>query len=407
MTFPSVEEQMEIIRRGAEEIIPEEELVKKIERSIREDKPLIVKEGFDPTAPDLHLGHMVSIRKLKQFQDLGHTVVFLIGDFTGMIGDPSGKNEMRRRMTREEVLQNAETYKQQIFKVLDPEKTVIDFNSRWLSKLTFEDVLVLTSKYTVARMLERDDFQKRYREGRPISIMEFLYPLAQAYDSVALKADVELGGTDQKFNLLVGRDIMREYGLEPQVILTLPLLVGLDGVEKMSKSLGNYIGIQDPPNEMYGKTMSIPDHLIYTYFELATDVPSSELANIKKQLEDPQVNPRDLKARLAFEIVRLYHGEQAARRAEEEFNRVFRQKELPEEMPEYVYDPSEGKVWIVRLLSSAGLAPSNAEARRLIKQGAVSIDGQKISDPDLEFVPENNSVIKVGKRRFLRIVHRN
>ena len=407
MTFPSVEEQMEIIRRGAEEIIPEEELVKKIERSIREDKPLIVKEGFDPTAPDLHLGHMVSIRKLKQFQDLGHTVVFLIGDFTGMIGDPSGKNEMRRRMTREEVLQNAETYKQQIFKVLDPEKTVIDFNSRWLSKLTFEDVLVLTSKYTVARMLERDDFQKRYREGRPISIMEFLYPLAQAYDSVALKADVELGGTDQKFNLLVGRDIMREYGLEPQVILTLPLLVGLDGVEKMSKSLGNYIGIQDPPNEMYGKTMSIPDHLIYTYFELATDVPSSELANIKKQLEDPQVNPRDLKARLAFEIVRLYHGEQAARRAEEEFNRVFRQRELPEEMPEYVYDPSEGKVWIVRLLSSAGLAPSNAEARRLIKQGAVSIDGQKISDPDLEFVPENNSVIKVGKRRFLRIVHRN
>ena len=405
MAFPSVQEQMEIIRRGAEEIIPEEELVRKLERSIREDRPLVIKEGFDPTAPDLHLGHMVSIRKLKQFQDLGHTVVFLIGDFTGMIGDPTGKNEMRKRMTREEVQQNAETYKEQIFKVLDPEKTVIDFNSRWHSKLRFEDVLVLASKYTVARMLERDDFQNRYRAGRPISIMEFLYPLAQAYDSVALKADVELGGTDQKFNLLVGRDIMREYGLEPQVILTLPLLVGLDGTEKMSKSLGNYIGINEPPQEIYGKTMSIPDNLIYTYFELATEVPGEELAKIKRQLEDPKVNPRDLKARLAYEIVRLYHGEQAARRAEEAFNRVFRQKEVPEEMPVFRYNPAEGKIWIVRLLSSAGLVPSNAEARRLIKQGAVSINGERISDPDLEFVPENNAVIKVGKRRFLRIVH--
>jgi len=402
--FPSVEEQMKVIRRGAEEIIPEEELVKKLERSIREKKPLVIKEGFDPTAPDLHLGHMVSIRKMKQFQDLGHTVVFLIGDFTGMIGDPSGKNEMRRRMTREEVQKNAETYKEQIFKVLDPEKTVIDFNSRWLAPLKFEDILVLTSKYTVARMLERDDFQKRFREGRPISIMEFLYPLAQAYDSVALKADVELGGTDQKFNLLVGRDIMREYGLEPQVILTLPLLVGLDGVEKMSKSLGNYVGINEPPGEMYGKLMSIPDHLIYTYYELATDVPEEELPRIKQQLEDPSVNPRDLKARMAFEIVRMYHGLEAAKKAEEEFNRVFRQKELPSEMPEYVYDPAQGKVWIVRLLSSAGLVSSNAEARRLIQQGAVSINGEKISNPDLEFVPEPDTVIKVGKRRFLRIV---
>jgi len=407
VAFPSVQEQMEVIRRGAEEIIPEDELVQKLERSIREDRPLIIKEGFDPTAPDLHLGHMVSIRKLKQFQDLGHTVVFLIGDFTGMIGDPTGKNEMRKRMTREEVQQNAETYKEQIFKVLDPKKTVIDFNSRWHAKLRFEDVLVLASKYTVARMLERDDFQKRYREGRPISIMEFLYPLAQAYDSVALNADVELGGTDQKFNLLVGRDIMREYGLEPQVILTLPLLVGLDGTEKMSKSLGNYIGINEPPQEMYGKTMSIPDNLIYTYFELATEVPSAELAKIKQQLKDPRVNPRDLKARLAFEIVKLYHGLEAARYAEQEFNRVFREKELPEEIPEYRYNPAEGKIWIVRLLASAGLVPSNAEARRLIKQGAVSINGQRISDPDFEFIPEDQTVIKVGKRRFLRIVYQS
>jgi tyrosyl-tRNA synthetase len=289
VSFPTVEKQLRIIRRGAEEIIPEEEFVQKLERSRRENKPLVIKEGFDPTAPDLHLGHMVSIRKLKQFQDLGHTVVFLIGDFTGLIGDPSGKNEMRKRMTWEEVQQNAETYKSQIFRVLDQDKTVIDFNSRWLSPLKFEDVLTLTSKYTVARMLERDDFSKRYKGGRPISVMEFLYPLAQGYDSVALKADVELGGTDQKFNLLVARELMREYGLEPQIILTLPLLVGLDGVEKMSKSMGNYIGINEPPAEMFGKTMSISDDIIYTYFELATDISDSELAKVSNSKILPRI----------------------------------------------------------------------------------------------------------------------
>ncbi|NOY79320.1 MAG: tyrosine--tRNA ligase [Calditrichaeota bacterium] len=401
--FPSVNEQMDLIRRGTDEIIPEEELVKKLERSIKENKPLRIKEGFDPTAPDIHLGHMVSIRKLRQFQQLGHQVIFLIGDFTGMIGDPSGRNEMRKHMTKEDVLKNAETYKEQIFKVLDPEKTLIDFNSRWHGKLMFEDVLVLTSKYTVARMLERDDFKKRMKAGKPISIMEFLYPLVQAYDSVALKADVELGGTDQKFNLLVGRDIMSEYGLEPQVILTMPLLVGLDGTEKMSKSLGNYIGINEPPNDMFGKTMSIPDNLIYTYFELATDVPNEELEQIKKQLEDPGINPRDLKAKLAFEIVKIYHGETAAKSAREEFERVFSQKQLPDDMPEFVLKKSEGKIWIVRLMASAGLVKTNAEARRLIQQGAVSIDGQKITDTNLEIQPEKDFVLKVGKRRFLKV----
>lgn len=404
MPLTNIDDQLKLIRRGAEEIIPEEELIKKLERSAKENKPLIVKEGFDPTAPDLHLGHMVSIRKMKQFQELGHTVIFLIGDFTGMIGDPTGKNEIRKRMTREEVQQNAETYKQQIFKVLDPEKTVIDFNSRWSLPLKFEDVLSLTSKYTVARMLERDDFHKRYTAGRPISIMEFLYPLAQAYDSVALRADVELGGTDQKFNLLVGRDIMREYGLEPQVILTLPLLVGLDGVEKMSKSLGNYIGINEPPQEMYGKTMSIADNMIINYFELATDVPDNEIQKIKQQLHDPAINPRNIKAKLAFEIVRIYHGESAAKNAEEEFNRVFRERSLPSEMPVYRHNAKDGDIWIVRLLVSAGLTATNGEARRLIKQGAVSIDGKKISDANLEFSPADGTIIKAGKRRFLKIV---
>jgi len=395
---------MDVIRRGVVEIIPEEELVQKLERSLRENQPLRIKEGFDPSAPDIHLGHTVSIRKLKQFQDLGHEVIFLIGDFTGMIGDPSGRREMRKQLTREEVLKNAETYKEQIFKILDPEKTIIDFNSRWSNQMKFEDVLVLASKYTVARLLERDDFAERFRHNVPISVLEFLYPLVQGYDSVALRADVELGGTDQKFNLLVGRELQRSYGQQPQVIITLPLLIGTDGVEKMSKSLGNYIGINEPPNEMYGKAMSIPDTLIYSYFELVTDVPASELARLKRDLEDPQVNPRDLKARLAREIVRMYHGSLAAQRAEEEFNRVFREKGLPSELEEFRLDRSNGKIWIVRLLTSTGLAPSSSEARRLMEQGAVSINGQRITDANVEIPLERDFVLKVGKRRFLKIV---
>ena len=400
----SVQEQMEVILRGTAEVISEEELEGKIERSLRTGKPLTVKQGFDPTAPDIHIGHTVSLRKLRQFQDLGHKVVFLIGDFTGMIGDPSGRSEMRKRLSRQEVLQNARTYQEQVFKILDPERTVVAFNSEWCEPMKFEDVLVLASRYTVARMLERDDFSQRYKQGKPITIMEFLYPLIQAYDSVALKADVEVGGTDQKFNLLVGRDVQREYGQEPQVALMMPLLVGTDGKEKMSKSLGNYIGINEPPEEIYGKTMSIPDFLIYPYFELATDVDSSELAEIKRSLEDPEVNPMDLKRRLARRLVAMYHGEEAARRAEEAFDKVFRRREVPDEVPEYVLN--QDRIWIVRLLTSSGLASSNSEARRLIAQGGVYIDGRRVTDPNLEVEFKGGEVVKVGKRKFLRVVRR-
>ena len=398
----SVGEQIEILKRGVEHLVSEEELRAKIERSLKEGKPLRVKAGFDPTAPDIHIGHTVLIRKMRQFQDLGHEVIFLIGDFTGMIGDPSGKDKMRPRLSEEDVKRNAETYKEQVFKILDPERTVIDFNSRWCSAMSFRDVLELASKYTVARMLERDDFADRYRSGKPITIMEFLYPLVQAYDSVALRADVELGGTDQIFNLLVGRDVQREYGQEPQVVMTTPLLVGTDGVEKMSKSLGNYIGINEPPSEIYGKTMSIPDDLIYPYFELATDVPLSELRRIKSELEDPEVNPMDLKMRLARKFVEMYHGREAALRAEKEFNRVFRERKIPEEMKEHAVRCRE-KIWIVRLLRDSGLAPTNSEARRLISQGAVSIDGQRISDPNLDLDLRGGEVLKVG-RRFVKLI---
>ena len=399
----SLNEQMDIIRRGTEEIISEEELARKVERSIRDQRPLIVKQGFDPTAPDIHIGHTVSIRKLKEFQDLGHRVVFLIGDFTGMIGDPTGKTEMRRRLSKEEVLQNAETYKQQIFKILDPEKTVIDFNSRWCAPLTFEDVLELTSRYTVARMLERDDFEGRYREGKPISIMEFLYPLVQGYDSVALKADVELGGTDQKFNLLVGRDLQREYGQEPQVVITMPLLVGTDGTEKMSKSLGNYIGINEPPGEIYGKTMSIPDELIYPYFELAADVSLKELREIKQKLDEGRAHPMDLKRQLARRLVAMYHDAKEAQTAEEAFDAVFKAGKVPEEIPEYSLPPGRETIWIVRLLTASGMAASNSEARRLIQQGAVSIEGRRVNDVEAELSLQGGEVLKVGKRKFVRI----
>lgn len=390
-------EQLELLKRGTEEIISEELLLQKLERSVKTGKPLKIKQGFDPTAPDIHIGHAVSIRKLKQFQDLGHTVIFLIGDFTGMIGDPSGRNEMRKRMTKEDVLENAETYKKQVFKILDPDKTVIDFNSRWSTPMTFEDVLALTSHYTVARMLERDDFEKRYKSGVPISIMEFMYPLVQGYDSVALEADVELGGTDQKFNLLVGRDLQRAYGQESQVVMTLPLLVGLDGVEKMSKSLGNYIGINESPREIFGKTMSIPDDLIVTYFRLATGVPLADIAKIEKELADG-VNPRDIKARLGRELVTLYHSKAEAAHAEEEFNRMFREKGLPDDIPEHQL--GENPIKLIALMRELNFASSNGEARRLIQQGGVSIDNEKVTDVDAEIKIEAKTLLKVGKRRF-------
>lgn len=400
--FPPLNEQMDLLLRGAAEILPEGELEKKIARSIKEQKPLIVKQGFDPSAPDLHLGHTVSIRKLKQFQELGHTVVFLIGDFTGMVGDPSGRSVMRPRMTREEVMANAQTYREQVFKILDPEKTVISFNSQWLGKLNIYELLELTARYTVARMLERDDFEKRYQEGKPIAVLEFLYPLFQAYDSVALKCDVELGGTDQKFNLLLGRQIQEAYGVEGQVAFMMPLLAGTEGREKMSKSLGNYIGISEPPGEIYGKTMSIPDELIHPYFELLTDISSGELAEIECQLRDGDVNPRDIKRRLARELVTVYHSAEEAVSAEKEFHHLFVKKKVPEEIPEiYIY---RGVILICKLLWAAGLSESVSHAKRMIKQGAVRLNGEKVDDCLLKVNLEEEIVVQMGKRKFARVI---
>jgi tyrosyl-tRNA synthetase len=394
---------MDLIKYGAVEIIPEDELVKKIERSIKTGKPLKVKLGCDPTKPDLHLGHSVVLRKLRHFQELGHIAVLIIGDFTAMIGDPSGRSKTRPQLSFEETRINGQTYFEQAKKILLPERVEIRYNSEWLGKMTFEDVIRLASKYTVARMLERDDFSKRYKSGEPISIHELLYPLAQAMDSVAIEADVELGGTDQKFNLLVGRDIQREFGQEPQVIITMPLLVGTDGVEKMSKSLDNYIAFNDPPFEMYGKTMSIPDELIYDYFLLTTDLSPTEIENIKKQLNDPSVNPRDLKRRLAWELVRMYHGVEEANKGQEEFDKIFVRKEIPEELEEFEIEQGDGKIRIVELLVQTGLANSKSEAKRLIQLGGVSIDGVKINDIDATVGLDKSFVIKVGKRKFLKI----
>lgn len=400
-----IKNNFELLKRGTEEIIPEDEFKKKLEKSEKENKPLTVKAGFDPTAPDIHLGHTVLLRKMKHFQDMGHRVVFLIGDFTGMIGDPSGKSETRKRLTREEVLENAETYKKQVFKILDPEKTVIEFNSKWCSPMDFAGVLELTSHYNVARMLERDDFSNRYKSGKPISILEFMYPLVQGYDSVALKADIELGGTDQKFNLLVGRDLQREYGQEPQSILTMPLLVGLDGVQKMSKSLNNYIGINEAPREIFGKVMSVSDEVMFLYYELVTDVPFEEIKVMKTGLAAGTVHPRDIKAGLAKNICSQFYDNESAEAAEAEFNRIFVNREMPDEIPEYLVntgDIKDNKIWIIKLLTGSGLASSSSEARRLIKGGGVSFENEKITDPDME-LEAKEGVLKVGKRKFMKI----
>jgi tyrosyl-tRNA synthetase len=400
-----IKNDIELLKRGTEEIIPIEEFQKKLEKSEKENKPLTIKAGFDPTAPDIHLGHTVLLRKMKHFQDMGHRVVFLIGDFTGMIGDPSGKSETRKRLTREEVLENAETYKKQVFKILDPEKTVIEFNSKWCSPMDFAGVLELTSRYNVARMLERDDFSNRYKSGKPISILEFMYPLVQGYDSVALKADVELGGTDQKFNLLVGRDLQREYGQEPQSILTMPLLVGLDGVQKMSKSLNNYIGINEAPREIFGKVMSVSDEIMFLYYELATDVPMEEIKVMKAGLADGSIHPRQIKVDLAKNICAQFYDSEAADHAEAEFNRIFVNHDTPDDIPEFTVnseDLKENKIWIVKLLVSSGLASSNGDARRLITGGGVSFENEKITDPDLE-LEAKEGILKVGKRKFIQI----
>ncbi len=401
--FPPLNEQLDHIKRGTAEIIPEEELARKIERAIKEKTPLRVKLGCDPSRPDLHLGHSVVLRKLRQFQDLGHTAILIVGDFTGMIGDPSGRNKARPSMTLEETRQNGETYFSQASRILSKDNLQIVYNSDWLGKMSFQDVIKLASKYTVARMLERDDFEKRFHAEEPISVHEFLYPLAQAMDSVAIKADIELGGTDQKFNLLVGRDIQREFGMEPQIILTMPLLVGTDGVEKMSKSLGNYIAITDPPAEMYGKTLSIPDDLIYDYFVLTTDIPESDIARIKSELESKSINPRDLKRRLAREIVTLYYGDGAAAEAEDDFDRVFIRKEVPDEVEEFLIADDASPLTVFQLLVSVGAAKSNGEARRLVNQGGVSIDGSKVADPNAPVNSDAPFILKVGKRKFYKI----
>ncbi|HEU4365674.1 MAG TPA: tyrosine--tRNA ligase [Candidatus Krumholzibacteria bacterium] len=401
----SVDEQMEVIRQGVVEIIPEDDLRRKLERSLASGEPLVVKQGFDPTAPDIHLGHTVGLRKLRQFQDLGHTVIFLIGDFTGMIGDPSGRSETRRRLGHDVLIENAKTYTEQAFKILDPKRTTVDYNSRWLARMEFADVLRLTATQTVAQMLERDDFEKRYHAGKPISLLEFVYPLAQGYDSVALNADVEIGATEQKFNLLMAREIQRDYGQEPEVILTLPILEGIDGVEKMSKSLGNYIGITEAPEEIFGKTMKIPDSLIGKYFELVSSKTPAELDLIRARLADPATNPSHLKRELARDLVAQFHDDEAAQAAEAHFNRLFVQHERPEEARRVAVDAVDGALWIARALQQAGLCESTSQARRMISQGAVKVDGEKVADADLKLAPRKQAyAVQVGKRGFADIV---
>jgi tyrosyl-tRNA synthetase len=403
----AVQEQMALIRRGAVEILVEAELEEKLQQSCLTGTPLRIKAGFDPTAPDLHVGHTVLIQKLKQFQDLGHHVIFLIGDFTGMIGDPAGKNETRKPLTREQVLENAETYREQVFKILDPGRTEVAFNSAWMGPMAAADLIGLAGRYTVARMLERDDFHKRFTTQQPIAIHEFLYPLVQGYDSVALQADVELGGTDQKFNLLVGRELQKQEGQRPQTVITMPLLEGLDGVNKMSKSLGNYIGITEPPKEIYGKVMSISDELMLRYYELLSDVNLVSLQKIRDGVAGKTggAHPMESKKALAKELVARFHGQAQALRAEEEFIHQFKQKEIPDDVP-LVHFPTSDPIWICRLLTESGLVGSNGEARRLIQQGGVKLDGEKVTDADREILPQGEIVLQAGKRRFARVVFR-
>lgn len=401
----SVEEQIRIIAKGADEIISVEELREKLECSIKTGKPLTVKLGLDPSAPDIHLGHTVVLRKIKQLQDLGHQAVIIIGDYTGRIGDPTGKSKTRKPLSQQEVLRNAITYQKQVFKILDRDRTEIRFNSEWLEKLNFSDVLQLAAKYTVARMLEREDFKNRFEAHESIGIHEFFYPLMQGYDSVALHADIELGGTDQRFNILMGRTLQNDYGQERQTAVLMPILEGTDGVEKMSKSLGNYIGVDEEPIVMYEKTMSIPDPLILRYFELVTDIHPDAVSQLKHQLEKNLCNPRDIKMQLAFEITRQYHGETAAKTAQEHFVTVFQKKEVPDTaISVRIADQFKinGMVDLVRIIAAAGFAPSNSEARRLIAQGGVKVNGTRVSDMLLPSVKDGD-VIQVGKKSFIKL----
>lgn len=402
--FLPVKEQLEIIKRGTEELISEEEMVKKLENSIKTNQPLRIKQGFDPTAPDIHLGHTVGIRKLRQFQELGHKIVLIIGDYTGMVGDPSGKNETRPRLKRETLMKNAETYENQFFKILDRSKTEVHYNGEWFANMKFDEIMNLAAKFTIARILERDDFTKRYKEGNPISLHEFFYPLMQGFDSVAIKSDVELGATEQKFNLLTARDVQREYGQEPQVILTLPVLEGIDGAQRMSKSLGNYIGIDDEPSEMYGKVMSIPDNLIAKYFTLVTDYSLDQLQDVKKRLSDGKTNPMTVKKELARTIIAMYHPKDAAQAAEQNFEQVFSKKEIPDDIEEIVIPASELPRPLIKLLTDCNAVTSGGEARRLIQQGGVRLNDEKVSD--INYTLQNNGeyIAKVGKRRFIKFI---
>jgi tyrosyl-tRNA synthetase len=393
-----IAEALEVIKRGCEELLLEEDLVRKL----KSGRKLRVKLGLDPTAPDLHIGHTVVINKLRHFQDLGHQVQFLIGDFTGMIGDPTGKNQTRPPLAREQILENAKTYRAQMGKILDPEKTQVLFNSEWSDKLGAEGMIRLASRYTLARLLERDDFSRRYKSGQPIAVHELLYPLMQGYDSVAMKADVELGGTDQKFNLLVGRELQRHYGQEPQVILTTPLLEGLDGKEKMSKSLGNYVGISEPPGEIFGKLMSVSDELMWRYIELLSFEPMATVRLWRREVQDGR-NPREIKALFASEIVARFHGAAAAARAEEEFESRFRRGETPQDMPEVRLHAPAGGLLVAQALKQAGLVPSASEAQRVIEQGGVRLDGERLADKALKLARGRTVVAQVGKRKFARI----
>ncbi|GAB6099156.1 tyrosine--tRNA ligase [Halanaerocella petrolearia] len=402
-----IEKQLEVIKRGVSDLIGEEDLVEKLKEAAEEERPLKVKLGLDPTAPDIHLGHTVVLQKLKQFQEMGHKVYLLIGDVTGQIGDPTGKSETRNQLSEEEVKVNAETYKEQMFKILDPDKTEVVFNSQWFGDMDFIDAIELSSQYTVARMLERDDFANRYQNNQPISIHEFFYPLLQGYDSVAMEVDVELGGTDQRFNLLAGRKLQKEYGQDPQVIIMMPLLEGLDGVNKMSKSKDNYIGIDEEPKDMYGKTMSLPDDLIVRYFELVTDTSLEELESIKKSLANGGLHPMKAKKKLARQIVTEYYNQEDAEQAEKEFEKVFKQGGTPDDMPEIEISKDQledGEIWIVKLVAATGFVDSNSQARRMIKQGAVRIDDEKYEKINIDLKVEDGMVVRVGKKNFAKII---
>ncbi len=404
MIEKDIERQLELIKKGAVELLPEDEFVEKLKTAIDTDTPLRVKQGFDPTAPDIHLGHTVGLRKLRQFQDLGHQVVLIIGDYTGLVGDPSERSATRPQLSYDELMRNADTYQKQFFKIVDKSRTEVHYNGEWFENMHLKDLMKLASQFTVARMLERDDFEKRYKEGVSIAVHEFFYPLMQAYDSVMIKADIEIGATEQKFNLVAGRHIQEAYGQPPQCILTLPVLVGLDGVNRMSKSLGNYIGVDESPKEIFGKVMSIPDNLIYPYFELVTDVDTDKLAGIKEKLASSEYNPRDLKIELAVTLVSMYHDSEQAEVAKKEWDKVFSKRGLPEDMPEFSIADLGDRMWVVKLLTETEMVKSGGEARRLIKGGGLYLDTERISDDSLEIELADGMVFKVGKRRFFKIV---